>query len=338
MPQRDTSHTLREWFQWLGRLSLFQGWSPVSRATAPRQLGAQGQGLAAPDADDEGFASAEAGFREALTRAPGDPVLLIPYAESLRAAGRVYDAMNVLARLNLSHPAASEYSQRYSELYSECLGSIDQRGPTFRDVDRLVATTPSPPQNVTAWRRHVMQLDAIARSDPSLYLIGDSHAEFWPQEYLPHKALNLGNAGDKTQSVLWRLDEIAGRGGLRPRPCVVMVGTNNLGMGDSAESILAGLRAIDTKLRTMVGEGQRLLFVALPPAGENGLFRNAERTKVNALARTAVPIVDFESQIRSLGADAYLPDQIHLTAKAYSVMQLPPITEWPRRPAVDAQR
>lgn len=333
MQQRDASSQIRRWLKRLSRLSPFKGGSQANRATAPHQPSAEG--LEACVAEGDG--SVEASFREALARAPGDPAILIPYAESLRAAGHVYDAMSVLGRLNLSHPTA-EVSTRYTELYWECLRNAEKRWSTHGDVDTLVATTPSPPQNVTAWRRHLMQLDAIAKNDPSIYLIGDSHAEFWPQEYLPPKALNLGNAGDKTQSVMWRLDEIGARGGLRPRPCVVFVGTNNLGMGDSAESILAGFRAIERKLRTLVGESQRLLFVAPPPSGENGLFRNEERMQVNALAQAAVPIVDFEPQIRSLGTDAYLPDQIHLTAKAYSVMQLPPITDWPLRPAFDGQR
>lgn len=331
MQQRDASHLLREWLQRLGRLSRFKGRSRGGLA------GARTPSLSRGQASEAGVAPLEAPFRDALTRAPGDPALLIEYAEALRAAGRVYDAMGVLARLNLSHPALADGAKRYADVYWKCMRQAERLCEAPPDVETLVPTTPSPPQNVTAWRRHLMQLDAIARSDPSIYVIGDSHAEFWPQEYLPHDALNLGNAGDKTQSVLWRLDEIEARGGLRPRPCVVVVGTNNLSMGDSAESIVAGLRGIDTRLRTMVGADQPLLFVALPPVGENGLFRAAERAKVNVLARSALPTVDFEPQIRRLGADAYLPDQIHLTAKAYSVMQLPPVTEWSRGPAFDGK-
>lgn len=263
---------------------------------------------------------AEAAHRKALAAFPSQPAFVYRFADSLDLSGRRYDAMCAMARLNFTHPIPV-YCERYGVLYWQCFREAEKSYMTQDQVEIAVATTPSPPQNVTAWRRHLMQMDALADASPSLYLIGDSHAEFWPQEVLPPGAFNLGNAGDKTQSVLWRLEQIEAQGLLKSRPCVVVAGANNLGMGDTAESIVAGLTRIKAKLQTMIGN-QSMTFVAIPPCGENGHFRNDERLKANALMKRTMQTLDFEPEIRALGASAFMPDTIHLTALAYSKMPI----------------
>lgn len=266
------------------------------------------------------FADAERFHRQALWSAPGHPTFLYRYIDHLQTAGRLYEAMTAAARLNFTHPIEA-YSQRYSGIYWNRFREAEQIGMTQDEIDVAVSTTPSPPQNATAWRRHLMQVDELSKSTADYYIIGDSYAEFWPSEYLPPNTFNLGNAGDKIQSLLWRLKEIKRRQRLRPRPCIVMIGTNNLAMGDTAESIAVGVRAIKQKINLMTGK-QPVLFVAIPPFGEQGLFRNDERLKANALMKASVQTIDFEEKIRALGKAAFLPDNIHLTARAYREMAI----------------
>lgn len=266
------------------------------------------------------FDAAETSHRRALQSEPGHPVFLYRYSHHLEVSGRIYDALTVMGRLNFTYPIPA-YTHRYSTLYWQCFREAERLGMTQGEVEVAVATTPSPPQNVTAWRRHLMQIDALSKARPDYYLIGDSHAEYWPQEYLPPGGFNLGNAGDKTQSVLWRLEAIEQRRLLQPRPFIVIIGTNNLGMGDTAESIVSGVRAIEAKLHAMIGSNP-ILFVAIPPCGEGGLFRNEDRLKANALMKGVVRTVDFEPAIRTLGKAAFMSDSIHLTARAYRDMAI----------------
>ena len=75
---------------------------------------------------------------------------------------------------------------------------------------------------------------AAAGNKAAVLFIGDSITQGWEGEgknvwsryYSPRQAINLGIGGDRTQHVLWRLDN-GNLKGLKPKAAVVMIGTNN---------------------------------------------------------------------------------------------------------------
>ena len=81
----------------------------------------------------------------------------------------------------------------------------------------------------------------------------------WDTHIAPWGALNLGVSGDRTEHVLWRLQQ-APLTRLQPRSVVLLIGTNNLGHGTStAEQTLEGLWAVIRTIRTQVPDAR--LFV-----------------------------------------------------------------------------
>jgi lysophospholipase L1-like esterase len=85
----------------------------------------------------------------------------------------------------------------------------------------------------------------------------------WQQYYAPRKALNLGFSGDTTANVLWRLDhgEVEG---LHPKLAVVLIGTNNTAIGQSAEETEAGIDAVVKDIEHRLPETKILLVGILP--------------------------------------------------------------------------
>src|SRR6185436_4979379 len=90
---------------------------------------------------------------------------------------------------------------------------------------------------------------------------GDSITDGWrnnPQRKIfdatfgPLKAANFGLSGDRTQHLLWRLQNGEFEGLTLPRVVVLMIGTNNIGQKNGPEppaSAIAGIQAIVKEIR-----------------------------------------------------------------------------------------
>lgn len=112
------------------------------------------------------------------------------------------------------------------------------------------------------YARHAEKCQLAASGQYDLVFVGDSITHLfegdphWPSAGLPvwqrcygqRRALNLGFGWDRTQNVLWRLEqgELAGQ---TPRVLVLNIGTNNLtgtpnARENSVEEIAEGVRAI----------------------------------------------------------------------------------------------
>ena len=86
----------------------------------------------------------------------------------------------------------------------------------------------------------------------------------WTKYYADRNALNLGFSGDRTENVLWRLQngEIDG---IAPKLAVIMIGTNNTGhRSDPPEQIAAGVQAILSELQQRLPDTKVLLLAIFP--------------------------------------------------------------------------
>lgn len=165
-----------------------------------------------------------------------------------------------------------------------------------------------------------------------LVFIGDSITQgwegagktVWEKHYAGRKALNLGIGGDKTQHVLWRLEN-GNLDGLDPKVAVVMIGTNNSGKDrNTAAEITEGVTAVVSKLRAMRPQ-MKILLLGIFPRGQNFNDQRGSILQVNqAIARLAdiqsVFWLDFGSKLinsdGSISKDL-MPDYLHLSTKGY---------------------
>ena len=155
-------------------------------------------------------------------------------------------------------------------------------------------------------------------------------ADVWGEYYAPRRALNLGFGWDRTQQVLWRLEQ-GELGTVTPRVAVVLIGTNNLWPGrvraNTDEEIVAGIRAVCGKIQRL-SPGTRILLLGLLPRGVAGDFDRWRIARINReLARLdgkgRVTYLDIGGRL--VGPDgSFLPgvtdDLLHPTAAGYRLL------------------
>jgi lysophospholipase L1-like esterase len=115
---------------------------------------------------------------------------------------------------------------------------------------------------------------AIARlGKAKLVFFGDSITanwsskayEIWKKSFGQWEPANFGVSGDRTQHVLWRIEN-GELDGLKPKAVVVMIGTNNVG-GYSADAIAGGVAKIVEAIRAKTPDA-KVLLLAIFPRGE----------------------------------------------------------------------
>ncbi len=135
------------------------------------------------------------------------------------------------------------------------------------------------PRDANWMKRHDSFNARIKQGNVDLLFIGDSITQgwegagkaAWSEKYGKRNAVNLGIGGDRTQHVLWRLDN-GNIDGIKPKLAVLMIGTNNSGQNTS-EQIADGITAIVTKLRDKLPE-TKVLILAVFPRGADGTNKN----------------------------------------------------------------
>lgn len=124
--------------------------------------------------------------------------------------------------------------------------------------------------------RHRQKVADVKGRTVDLLFVGDSlthnfeepvGAGVWNEYYEPRNAFNIGFGGDRTEQVLWRIQngEIDG---INPRLTLLLIGTNNTGHRDGPADITAqGIRRILDELLVRL-PSTRILLLAIFPCGE----------------------------------------------------------------------
>lgn len=207
------------------------------------------------------------------------------------------------------------------------------------------AITPEPRE--TAWvKRHEGFVEIARKGGVDVLFLGDSITDgwrreergggkkIWDREFAPLRAANFGIGGDRTQHVLWRLENGELDANLKPRAIVLMIGTNNTGFErdnttprNSPAETVAGVAAIVKTLRTKL-PAAKILLLAVFPRGEKP--DHPQRLQVNEINRGIAPLADgktvrfLDIGSKFLAADGTLPKEImpdflHPAEKGYEI-------------------
>lgn len=187
------------------------------------------------------------------------------------------------------------------------------------------------PRDEKWMKRHDSFNERVKKGNVDLVFIGDSITQgwegpgkqAWADAYGKRNAVNLGIGGDRTQHVLWRLEN-GNIEGIKPKLAVIMIGTNNSGSNTSAQ-IAEGITAIVHKLREKLPETKILLLAIFP----RGVDDEDAKRKVNAGANEIVAKLADGKMIEYLDigpkflddkhvlSKEVMPDLLHLTPAAY---------------------
>jgi len=195
------------------------------------------------------------------------------------------------------------------------------------------AVNPVPRSDQWWMQRHQSMNERVKQGNVDLIFIGDSitHGwegagkEVWEAYYGHRNAVNLGIGGDRTQHVLWRLDN-GNIDGIDPKLAVIMIGTNNAGPNEPEETA-EGIKAILTKLRDRLPK-MKIVLLAIFPRGETPEDPLRQKNeKVNKLIAQfcdgeMVKFVDIGSAFLTIDGvlpKEIMPDLLHPNARGYSI-------------------
>jgi lysophospholipase L1-like esterase len=153
-----------------------------------------------------------------------------------------------------------------------------------------------------------------------------SKQDIWKKAFGDYTPANFGIGGDRTQHVLWRIQN-GELETLKPKAVVIMIGTNNVG-SDTAEGIAKGVTAIVETVRTKQPQA-KILLLAVFPRGEKA-SPNPGRDKLKQVNAIIAKLDDgqnihfldigekFLKPDGSLTKDI-MPDFLHLSAAGYQI-------------------
>lgn len=203
--------------------------------------------------------------------------------------------------------------------------------------DDLTTTKPVSRMQEAWWKnRHDLRQKEKANIDElDVLLVGDSitqgwegaGAKPWKNTFGDLQAFNLGFSGDRTEHVIWRLQngEVEG---LNPRVVMVLIGTNNTGHKlDKPENIARGVAGILTELKNRLPDSKVILLSLFPYDKDP----NSPRRKNNDAVNEIIKNYDDGKQVYYLDiCDAFFDDQgnmskeitpdfLHLSEKGYQI-------------------
>ena len=153
--------------------------------------------------------------------------------------------------------------------------------------------------------------------------------EVWAKAFAGYTPANFGIGGDRTQHVLWRVQNGELEAPLKPKAVVLMIGTNNVG-GDSPEGIAKGVTTIVETIRAKQPQAKILLLAVFPrgdkPTGKLGAA-NDKIKQVNAIISKLnddknIFFLDIGSKFpQPEGAltKEIMPDFLHLSPAGYQI-------------------
>jgi hypothetical protein len=117
-------------------------------------------------------------------------------------------------------------------------------------------------------KRHEGFVAQARQGGIDVLFVGDSitdgwrNQKLWQERYVPLKAADFGISADRTEHVLWRLQN-GELDGIKPKVVVLMIGTNNT-RSNSAPEIVEGIAAIVKEFRTRLPQSNILLLGVFP--------------------------------------------------------------------------
>ena len=188
---------------------------------------------------------------------------------------------------------------------------------------------------------HVAHQELLAKREAGridVFFVGDSITrrwgaldypdllEHWNASFHGWNAANFGWGGDRTENILWRLENGELKG-VNPRVIVIQAGTNNIGgrpgSTDRVDAIAAGIEAIVATCREQAPDAV-IVLTGIFPRSEQAVAREIEQINRRLQRYARAQDLRFIDISRELGTDGLLRpemsgDGLHLSLDGYEV-------------------
>jgi lysophospholipase L1-like esterase len=201
-------------------------------------------------------------------------------------------------------------------------------------ADAQTANSAVDPVPRNTWLDNHNRFNAIAqKGDVDVVFLGDSITAgwsnagkaIWAERYVPLKAVNFGIGGDRTQHVLWRVQN-GNFEGITPKAVVLMIGTNN-SSSNTAPEIAEGVAAIVKEIQARTPSTKILLLAVFPrsaKATDGVRIKLAEVNSIIAKLDDGQKVFFLDIGEKFLQPDGTLtreimPDLLHLSPAGYQI-------------------
>eukprot|EP00092_Neocalanus_flemingeri_P030406 GFUD01033006.1.p1 GENE.GFUD01033006.1~~GFUD01033006.1.p1 ORF type:complete len:244 (+),score=54.29 GFUD01033006.1:47-733(+) len=197
----------------------------------------------------------------------------------------------------------------------------------------MSSTTPTEGEDLYGegrWRlMHQRFVSETRDAEPEILWVGDSiiqnllNSRIWETSFCLMHSLNFGISGDRTENVLWRLQN-GELENLSPKMIVLSVGQENY--GDTPEKIAEGVQAICALIRSKQPQAFLIVLTLLPRGNPDSPLRQRNR-KVNEMmteyvkGNSRVQLVNIDTgfvQVDDTISHHDMFDYMSLTQKGYS--------------------
>jgi len=216
------------------------------------------------------------------------------------------------------------------------------------------AIVPAPQRGANYQTVHQKLVEQAKAGGIDVLFVGDSITDFWigvssgratgkdvwDKNFAPLKAADFGYNADRTQNVLWRLQNGEGQG-FSPKAIVLMIGTNNVGVltranptrGTPAQGVrnstpeaVEGVTAVVKELRKDFPTA-KILLLSIFPRDDDDLAKaqipqvNKEIAKLDDQQHVFYLDItkNFTGPDGNILPDAFGSDKLHPTAKGYQI-------------------
>jgi len=237
-----------------------------------------------------------------------------------------------------NHLATAEQSQPWTRSSAAWLGALLAGRPPLERADVPMPRTDENSRiahEQLLAKRKAGQIDVYFEGDSITRRWGTSDEQWkdllanWNANFHGWNAANFGWGGDKTQNILWRLQN-GELDGVNPKVVVLMAGTNNVGnatpIGDIEQrttDVFRGIAAVVTEIRKRA-PAARLVITGITPRNDNFAVMpiiNGANQKIAGLADgKSIRYVNINEQLAFNDnhlRDGMTYDGLHLTPEAY---------------------
>ena len=220
----------------------------------------------------------------------------------------------------------------YAVVFNEMKQELDSARKKYRVHSAIIGE----PREDEWWMKRHQSMNKNAKKPHDLLFIGDSITQgwegsgkgTWEKYYGNRKALNLGISGDRTEHVIWRLDNGNLRNQKKAKAAVIMIGTNNTGhiMQDPTE-VRDGVERIVSTLRARCPQAKILLLGVFPRGVKPDDAKRRNNLEINKFISELhngerihyLDISDKFLTAEGILTKQVMPDALHPRQKGYEI-------------------
>jgi beta-glucosidase len=218
------------------------------------------------------------------------------------------------------------------DVFRECKRMLRKNG----DIgDGLQLCIESEERTESWWiHRHKEIIERMSNERVEWLFLGDSITHFWQTDgdelwgniTKKYSAMNLGFNMDRTVNLLWRLQNGEFPQNICPKYIFLMIGLNNIYMGDSPQKTAKEIKAIIQYIHATFPDVKVFLFSVLPRV--DGAYLNEDIDELNMIISSynTEPYITYcdlakyyKDNTSGVIRKYYLSDNVHLSREGYAV-------------------